>query len=194
MTALATKPFVTFDQYLDQPDRARFELVDGELVEINVSNLSSHVAFQISAALGEYCRTKNLGRFFNSEALYRCFPNRPNTVRKPDVSFIRRERLPIDWAEQTYLSVAPDLAVEVVSPNDSAYDVDEKTEQYIAAGVKLVWVVNPEQRLVHIHRGDGTVAKLAEKDVLDGEDVVPGFRCPVVDIFPADVRSAPSTS
>lgn len=83
-----------------------------------------------------------------------------------------------------YMPIAPDLAVEVLSPNDHAYEVDQKVDEYFGAGVRLIWIVNPEKRTVIIHRPDGTVTKLTAKDALDGEDVVPG--CPVHEFFPDD--------
>ena len=82
-----------------------------------------------------------------------------------------------------HIGIAPDLAVEVVSPNDLAYEIDKKVEEYDTASVKLIWVVNPETKTVRVHRADGTVTVLREKDELDGENVVPGFRCRVGDLF-----------
>jgi Uma2 family endonuclease len=77
--------------------------------------------------------------------------------------------------------IAPDLAVEVVSPNDTAYEIDEKVREFLDAGVPLVWVVNPEQRTVEIHRANGFGTILRENDEISGEDVIPGFRCRVGD-------------
>lgn len=85
--------------------------------------------------------------------------------------------------ERGFLRIAPDLAVEVVSPNDTVYEVDEKVEELLAAGVRLVWVLNPETRIVEVHRLDGTVSKLHVADELSGEDVLPGFTCPVAELF-----------
>jgi len=80
--------------------------------------------------------------------------------------------------------IPPDLAVEVVSPNDSAGELEEKLDDYQKAGVPLVWVVNLKSRTVMIYRADGSVSRLRESDELAGENVIPGFRCPVRDIFP----------
>jgi Uma2 family endonuclease len=111
-------------------------------------------------------------------------PNSPNTVRKPDVLFVRKSRIPADWQSQAYLRIAPDLLAEVISPNDLAYDVDEKVLEYLRAGVRLVWVINPETRTVRVHRADGSFAWLSEGDTLSGEDILPGFSCPVRELFP----------
>jgi Uma2 family endonuclease len=77
--------------------------------------------------------------------------------------------------------------VEVLSPNDLAYEVDEKVLDYLAARARLVWVINPESRIVRVHRLDGSMSWLTELDYLDGEDVLPGFRHPVSQIFPPRV-------
>jgi len=87
--------------------------------------------------------------------------------------------LPKGWAK-----IPPDLAVEVISPNETAYELDEKLGDYQKAGVPLVWVINPNSRTVRIHRGDGSVSYLRENEELSGEDVIPGFRCIVRDFLP----------
>jgi Uma2 family endonuclease len=85
--------------------------------------------------------------------------------------------------EAGHLPIHPDLAVEVTSPGDSVYEVDQKIQEYLAAGVSLVWEVNPELRTILIHRQDGTVTRLGENDEITGENVLPGFRCRVGDFF-----------
>jgi Uma2 family endonuclease len=112
-------------------------------------------------------------------------------VRKPDVSFIRFGRLPGEEVPQGHIPIAPDLAVEVISPNDLAYDIDERVADYLGAGTRLVWVVNPVQRTVLIYRHDGSIAGVREGGELSGEDVVPGFRCPVHSLF---ITPVPPTS
>jgi Uma2 family endonuclease len=78
------------------------------------------------------------------------------------------------------------------SPNDMTYEVEKKVLEYLSAGVALVWVINPEARNVHIHRQDGTVARLRDVDELSGENVIPGFRCPVADFFPPKPAEPPA--
>ena len=188
MNAIAADSRLSFDEFLESPERFRCELEDGHLVEKLVSILSSIVANKLSTHLTNYCIAKDLGEVMNSEAIYRCFADQPNSGRRPDVSFVAKERLPSDWFDLGYSSIAPDLAVEVVSPNDLAYEVDRKTQQYLDAGVRLVWLVNPEERIIHVHRADDSVVKLREADQLLGENVVPGFACRVADLFPARGR------
>lgn len=183
-TSAAVRAFTPAD-LLALPDRNRYELVDGELVELNVSALSSLVASRLNRELGNFCEATSLAWVFGADCGYQCFPDSPGKVRKPDVSAVRRERLPVEALEEGYVAIAPDLAVEVISPHDLAYEVDRKVEEYLGAGVRLVWVINPELRTVRVHRRDGSVGLLREADGLDGEDVLPGFACPIRGLFPA---------
>jgi Uma2 family endonuclease len=123
-----------------------------------------------------------LGWVFPEGTSFQCFPANPGNVRRPDVSFSRLQRLSLAQATtEGHCSVAPDLAVEVISPNDTAYEIDEKVREFLDAGVPLIWGVNPEQQTVEIHRAGGPGAILRENDEISGEDVVPGFRCRVGD-------------
>lgn len=175
----------TIEDLLHLPDDGRsYELVDGELQEVNVSNLSVKVALKLSLKLEAFCEANSLGEVFGSDAYFQCFPDLPKHARKPDVSFIRATRLPADWQEQGYFTIAPDLAVEVISPGDLAYEVDRKIAEYLQAGVSLVWQVNPEERTIVVHRANGSLTRLREPDTLSGEEVIPGFTCRVSEIFP----------
>ncbi|MDP9363937.1 MAG: Uma2 family endonuclease [Chloroflexota bacterium] len=107
----------------------------------------------------------------------------PDTVVAPDVAFVRAERLPSPSERRGFSPVVPDLAVEVVSPSDRQAKVDEKVALYLAAGVPLLWVAYPRRRVVRVHRPGREPVELGEGDVLDGEDVLPGFRLPVADVF-----------
>jgi Uma2 family endonuclease len=111
-------------------------------------------------------------------------------VRKPDVSFIRVGRLPGEKAPEGHTRIPPDLAVEVVSPKDLAYEVTDHVEDYLKADVRLVWVIDLHVRTVLIYRLDGSISGLREKDELDGEAVVVGFRCPVRELFRTPAPSA----
>jgi Uma2 family endonuclease len=107
----------------------------------------------------------------------------PDTVRAPDVAFVRRERVPARGTQRGYFEGAPDLAVDVISPNDLYTEVDEKVEEWLEHGTRPVFVVNPRRETVAIHRTDGSVRVLTVEDTLDGEDVLPGWTLPVRDIF-----------
>jgi Uma2 family endonuclease len=187
---VATKVEVTPEDLLAMPDGDRYELVDGALVERKMGTRSSWVGGQVYSLLTQHCKAQPVGWALPADAGYQGFPDGPNKVRKPDASFIRLGRVPGEELPEGWLKLAPDLAVEVVSPNDLYCEVEEKVHQYLRAGVRLVWVVNPELRKVRIHRIDGTVADLGDGQELSGEDVVSGFRCPVAELFrpPAGVR------
>ncbi|MDX1946685.1 MAG: Uma2 family endonuclease [Pirellulaceae bacterium] len=174
---------ITPDQLAAMPNEKDFELVDGLLVERNMGNHSALVALQLARLLYEYVREHKLGWVFGAEAGYRLDPDRPNHVRKPDVSFVRVGRFTNERPSRTYDFLAPDLAVEVISPNDLVLDLDEKVEEYLQAGVRLVWLINPELRTLTIHRPDRSGGTLRNGDTIDGKDVVPGFRCRLSDIF-----------
>jgi Uma2 family endonuclease len=175
------------------PDGDRYELVDGNLVERNLGAWSSYVATELCRLVANFCKDKQLGWVWGSEGSYHCFPNSPVKVRRPDLSFIRFGRLPGGEIPGGHIPVAPDLAVEVISPNDLDYETDQKVDDYLEAGVRLVWVINPESRTVLIYRANGSINGLREPDELTGEDVLPGFRCRVGEIFvkPSGAPSAP---
>jgi Uma2 family endonuclease len=192
MSAPTLERPITPDELLAMPDGDLYELVDGRLVERHMGARSSFVASQLVRLLGNYCAANAAGWYWGPDAGYQCFPDRPSLVRKPDVSFIRRGRLPGEEAPEGHTRIPPDLAVEVVSPKDLAYEVSEHVEDYRRAGVRLVWVVDPSVRTVLVYRLDGSIAGLREGGELDGEDVVPGFRCPVAELFRPPVPPAPA--
>ncbi len=185
---LPPKTEVTTEEFLKMPDRGRYELIDGELRERNASFLSTVIGGRIGGMLEPYCRERKLGWLPTAQQGYRCFPWKPRLVRMADVSFVRRERVdPMRWAEG-YCPIPPDLAVEVVSPSDEVEKLDEKVKEYLRAGVKLIWVVRPVFRAVQVFRIDGTVNWLQADDEITGEDVIPGFRCRVGDLFPDEAE------
>jgi Uma2 family endonuclease len=183
MSTVAAKTRYTPEDLLTMPDGDRYELVDGELVERNMGWRASWIGGRLHYFLSDFCQKNPVGWVAPADASYRCYPDAPDKVRKPDVSFIRMERMPAGEQPEGHCRLAPDLVVEVISPNDLYYEVEEKVAEYLAAGVRLVWVVNPPTRSVRVHRADGTLADLEETDELNGEDVLPGFRCCVSDLF-----------
>jgi len=193
-TAVATKTYYTPEDLLAMPDGKNYELVGGQLVERNMGLNSSWVGGRLLSRLDRFCEEHEVGWAFPADDGYQCFPHDPGLVRRPDVSFIRRGRLPGEVLPEGWGKIPPDLAVEVVSPNDSANQLEEKLDDYQKARVPLVWVVNLKSRTVMVYRGDGSVSRLRESDELSGEDVIPGFRCPVGEIFPRPVQPAQETS
>jgi Uma2 family endonuclease len=175
---------MTADELLRLPrGRARHELVRGELRTMPPTGFEhGEETADISASLVMHVRAHQLGRVVTGEPGFRLTTN-PDTVRAPDVAFVRRERLPARVARRGYFDGAPDLAVEVISPIDLYTEVDEKVAEWLEHGTRLVFVVNPRRRTVAVHGNDGSVRVLGIEDTLDGEDVVPGWTLPIRDIF-----------
>jgi Uma2 family endonuclease len=177
---------VTPEELLAMPEGGRYELVDGIPVEKTMSLLSGRVEAKMIRMLEGHCEDPDLGWVLGPTCGYRCFRWKPGQVRRPDVSFIARDRLPSEehWSDG-YITIAPDLAVEVTSPTDKVYDLEEKIEEYLRAGVRLIWVIHPEVRAIQVIWADGTGLRVRSGGELSGEDVIPGFRCPVDALFPA---------
>ncbi|MFO0889838.1 MAG: Uma2 family endonuclease [Isosphaeraceae bacterium] len=183
----------TPEDLLTMPDAGRFELIGGNLVERHMSALSSFVAAQLVILLGAHCREHQLGWILDSEVGYRCFPWKPGRLRRADVSFIAAARYSVaQLSREGQVSIAPDLAVEVISPGDEVSELNRKLSDYRRAHVRLVWVIDPEARIVDVHALDGTLARLREGDELSGGDVIPGFRCPVAAVFPPAEEASPA--
>jgi Uma2 family endonuclease len=168
---------MTADELLMMPgDGTRYELVKGELVKMSPTGGKHGIlALRLGAALIQYVEANNLGEAFGAETGF-VLTTEPDTVRAPDVAFVSRERIPPGDFPEKFWPGAPDLAAEVISPSDTLYDVDEKIEEYLKAGVKLIWIVNPKKRTVTIYQPDKEPQTLTEADTLDGRDVLPGFQ------------------
>jgi len=179
----------TPEDLLSMPDGSGYELVDGQLVEKNMSTKSSWVATELVFRIRSFLEKHPLG-WALTEASYQCFADDPGKVRRPDVSFIGHGKLPDEELSDGHCLVVPDLAAEVISPNDTQFDVSAKVEEYLAAGVSLVWVVNPNTQTVQVYRREQSEAKyLHENDELTGEDVLPGFSCQVRNVFPPQANT-----
>jgi Uma2 family endonuclease len=189
MSTLASEVVFTPEDLAAMPDAeaVRFELVDGKLVERPMDAESSEIAAKILILLGFFLRDHPMGRLFGSDTSYQCFVDDPARVRRADVGFVRFDQLPNGKAPKGNIRAAPTLAVEVISPNDTADEVQAKVAEWLAAGVPLVWVVYPGTRTVRIHRPRssplGAVSDLTEADAISGEEVIPGFSCPVSEFF-----------
>jgi Uma2 family endonuclease len=182
--SVATPIQYTPEDLLAMPDGISYELVGGQLVERSMGMESSWVATRLVSRLERFCEEHGLGWVFQADNGYQCFPHEPGLVRRPDVSFVRYGRFPGGVLPKGWARIVPDLVVEVVSPNDSAYALEDKLEDYEKVRVPLVWVIYPNSRTVWVRRGDGSIGHLHENDDLSGEAVVPGFRCSVQELFP----------
>jgi Uma2 family endonuclease len=183
MNKLVTKHDLTPDDLLAMPDGNNYELVDGELVERKMGWYSGWVGGRLFRFLAAFAEDNGVGWVTTADSSYQYAAGADTLVRKPDVSFVRRGQLPDEEPPEGHARLRPDLAAEVVSPKDLYYEVEKKVEEYLRAGVRLVWVINPATRKVRIHRLDGTITEVREDGELTGEDVVPGFRCPVSALF-----------
>ena len=177
---VATKP-VTIAEFAAMPLEGVWELVEGEMIELSPNaGRSGWIGGQFVAYLTEYVRPRRLGWVFPADTGFVLFDDRA-TVRSPDAAFVRRDRLP--ELTNTFVPVAPDLAVEVLSPTDRMADALAKVAMYLDAGVRLVWLVDPRSRTLTVFRLDDPPTKLDVGDILDGGDVLPGFSVPVAEIF-----------
>jgi Uma2 family endonuclease len=181
--ATVTEPRITPEDLLTISDRPMPELVDGQLVERDMSQGSDLIAARILGLLWDHVEAHQLGFVNGAQGSYQVFPFDPDRVRIPDVSFTRRERLSASGPSKGHGRVAPDLVVEVMSTNDSALTLDAKIEDYLEVGIPLIWVVNPETRTVRVLRSDRSSVNLRPKDTIDGGEVIPGFRCQVESFF-----------
>ena len=140
------------------------------------------VVGRLHGRLAEHIERHRLGMIFGAETGF-LIASHPDTVRAPDIAFIRQEHVSINLPEESFWPGAPDLAVEVLSPGDSLKDVNEKVKSWLQAGAELVWVINPVRCTIAVHDSSGGVFTLGETDELTGGDVLLGFRCLVRDIF-----------
>lgn len=160
----------------------RTELVRGQLVVREPAGQQhGYVAMEIGAAILQYVKAHTLGVVYAAETGFTLFRN-PDTVRAPDVAFVRTERIP-DHSKRGFAELAPDLAVEVLSPDDTKPEVRDKVADWLEAGARLVWVIDPWHRDAHVYRADGTESHITTGGVLDGADVLPGFTYAIADLF-----------
>lgn len=165
-----------------QPPDKRTELVRGHMIVREPAGFRhGDVAMNIALAMGQFLRANPIGRLLAAETGFVLFTN-PDTVRAPDVAFVRHERIP-DPMPRGYAPFPPDLAVEVLSPDDRPGEVRAKVGDWLKAGTRLVWVVDPDRRLARAYRTDGTMVEISETGTLDGEDVLPGFNCVVGEVL-----------
>jgi Uma2 family endonuclease len=182
MSILTPPTPVTPEDLLSLPDGKSYELVDGRLMERHMGLESSKIALRIAFLIAQFIQDRRLGDLFGSDASYQCFPQAPQEVRRADLSFIRAGRFEGGRLPKGHCRIPPDLAVEVISPGDLAYDVEEKVAMYLAAGVKSVWVVYPPTKVVRVHRR-GSSSELTADDTITEPELLPGFSSKVAEFF-----------
>jgi Uma2 family endonuclease len=160
----------------------RVELVRGVLVVSEPPGyLHGEITARLARILGNYVEAHDLGLVLAGDAGFKLAVD-PDTVRGSDVAFVRRERLPKP-SPAGFAALAPDLVVEILSSGDRAGDALAKVADWLSAGTRLVWVVEPLRRLARVYRHDGSEAIVPADETLDGEDVLPGFSCPLASIL-----------
>jgi Uma2 family endonuclease len=184
MSILTPKTPLTPEEFEFLPNSQGFELIDGKLQEKKTGTESGSINARIAYYLWSVVLPLGVGEVIGGEGMYRCFPSHPKRVRKPDVSFIRRDRLPDGLVPRGITNIRPDLAVEVISPGDYYYEVEEKIADYYDAGIPLIWIVSPQTRTVMVYRPDGTSHRLRDTDDLTADPVIAGFRVRIADLFP----------
>jgi Uma2 family endonuclease len=171
------------DDLLRLPDGDHYELIDGVPLEKEMGAEADEIGMGLGSLMYLFVREHKLGHVFGPTTGYVCFPGRPRLLRQPDVSFVAAGRFDGDKAPKGHITIAPDLAAEVVSPRNPYVSIEAKVAEYRSAGVKLIWIITPETRTVLIRRLDGTCAEVNATGRLSGEDVLPGFTCAVADLF-----------
>jgi Uma2 family endonuclease len=172
---------ITIDEFAEMPLQGVWELIDGEPIEWSpAAGRSGWISATIVSLLANHVRQSRLGWVFSAETGFILFDDR-QTVRSPDAAVVLRNRL----AElpDSFVPMAPDLAVEVLSPSDRMADALAKVAMYLQAGTPLVWLVNPATRTVVVFRSETDPVMLGESDTLDGGAVLPVFSVPVAEIF-----------
>jgi Uma2 family endonuclease len=171
------------EELMALPTDEPWEVWEGELREVPGAGFgASALAGWICYLLLAFVKPRNLGIVTGADGSY-ILSHDPLTVVVPDVAFVRRDRVPGRTRPEGYAPFPPDLAIEVRSPSDRRSDIDDKLERYRRAGVPLIWWVDPRLRRVSVYRHGVLAAEHGEGDVLDGEDILPGFTLPVSEIF-----------
>jgi|SRR5579859_3445929 len=161
----------------------RTELVRGRLIVREPAGwVHGVVAMKIGAKVAAHVDQRRAGVVLAAETGFK-IESDPDTVRAPDVAFVTRERAPLE-STRGFPALAPDLAIEVLSPDDRPGEVLAKIGDWLSAGARLVWVIDPARRLARIYREDGSESVVPENGALDGEGLLPGFSCPLASVLP----------
>jgi Uma2 family endonuclease len=181
MSNVATKP-ITADELLKMGDIGRCELIYGELVMMSPAGFGhGEIALRIGRFLGNFVEDHDLGVVLAAETGF-LVERAPDLVRALDASFVRKDRLP-KTAWHKFFPGVPDLAVEVISPDDTKREIAEKVNMWLAHGTTSAWVADPVAMTLTIHRAGQKPIRLTVKDEINEEPALPGFALPVARIF-----------
>ena len=180
MTAMKLKSPATIDDLLQCPkDGRKYELVDGEIVVSPTGFKHGQVVVNIVHIIATFLETSPVGVVLADNVGIN-FPN--GNLRSPDVTFVRNDKVPVGKAAEGFPNFIPDLAVEVLSPQDSLKEVGQKIGEFLECGVPVVWLVDPERETVTVYRSLSQTEQLSSKDLITAE-ALPGFSCPVSRFF-----------
>jgi Uma2 family endonuclease len=163
-------------------DGKLYELIDGELKEKHVGFWALFIAVRIAERLNAQFYPHDGAAAV--EVMIYCF-DRKNHGRKPDVVYVRNNQFPGNQVPDGDIHVPPHLVVEVLSPGNSGIEVQDKLDEYLVAGIPLVWIVNPDRRTIRVYRNDGTTHLFRGQEVIENEPLLPGFRLTISEVFPA---------
>jgi len=184
MSAVLEKTIVkkmSADEFEASPFAETHELIRGELYPIMPAGaLHGLITNRINKFLSYFIDENDLGETFAAETGFKL---KNQSIVGADVAFVSRANLAKFGVPESFFPIAPDLAVKVVSPGNSSEEISTKVEDYLISGSRLVWIVYPKRKVIVVYRTNNTVSFLHETDELDGEDVLPGFRCSLAKIF-----------
>jgi Uma2 family endonuclease len=178
------RPWTIDDLLARTGDEHHYELVLGDLLMMSpASPVQGRYASRLTTALSHHVDTHDLGEVYTAEPGFILQPEPDQVIRAPDVAFVRKDRIPPADQQSGFWPIAPDLAVKVISPSEVASEVQEKVQDYLQAGTRLIWLVYPNQKLVMQYELSGQVRQIGGQDSLDGGDVIPGFRYELKRLF-----------
>ena len=182
-TMPARARLVTAEEFARIPDDDQhYELVEGRVVRMSPPGFRHGLlATRIAALLAQHVDAHRLGAVATPAGFW--IATDPDTVREPDVAFVRAERMPSTGIPDGFWPGPPDLAVEIRSPGDRPAMIGAKVRDYLERGVLIVWVVDPKKKTVTVHRGESAPVTLGMDDELDAGEIVPGFTCAVRRFF-----------
>ncbi len=161
----------------------RGELIRGVLCEtLPAGQEHGEIVVNLATELRNFVKPRRLGRLMGSDSGV-WLERDPDTVREPDIAYFTVETSPLDERVTGYAEAAPDLVVEIWSPDDGRWSLNDKALMWLSYGVRLVWVVYPDRRMVDVYRRNRRAARLSDADTLNGLDVLPGFTCQVRTVF-----------
>lgn len=171
----------TAEEFFNSPLSQNHELIEGELVKtMSTGFIHGVIAQRIGRFIGNFADEHNLGEVAAAET---GFILGEQTYRGADGAFISNESLAKHGYPQGFFPTAPDIAIEVVSPNNTSEEMMQKVNLYLQNGSRLVWVIYPQTKVITVYRQNNLVSLLRENDMLEGEDVLPGFQLPVEQLF-----------